>query len=288
MSLTVEQGFSTFLDRLVPTATERAAAASHRGTVKSSLEKQLSVKGYREIGSFGHGTGVRHHADVDLLVSLYNMPGSSDTALNWVKTALQATFTSTPIYVSRPAVVVDFAQGTERWEVIPAFLRPRSDGDPYVYDIAGPAGGWIDTAPVEHIAYVNEVNTAAGKVGGAKALSRLLKAWKYYSNVPVSSFYLEMRAAQHMNTQDSFIPVWDLCWILESLHGHQLASMDDPQQVAGRFHPCSSTSKKTEALSKLDTAATRARKALTAHQAGDPDLAFAYLTLLFNGHFPQR
>ena len=34
-----------------------------------------------------------------------------------------ARFPITPIYVSRPAVVVDFAVGGERWEVIPGFIK---------------------------------------------------------------------------------------------------------------------------------------------------------------------
>jgi hypothetical protein len=64
--------------------------------------------------------------------------------------------------------------------------------------------------------------------------------------------------------------------------------MNDPKQASGRFHPCSSEPKKAEALSKLSTGATRARKALDAEQAGQTDEAFYYLDLLFGGQFPSR
>ncbi len=288
MALTVDQGFTKFLDTLTPTAAQRTAASRHRSSVTGSIEQSLTVKRYREIGSFGHGTGVRGHADVDLLVSLYNKPLSSDTALGWIKDALSASFPYTDVYVRRPAVVVNFAGGDERWEIVPAFLRSRSDGDPYVYDIPGAAAGWMLSAPIEHIDWVNEINQRTGINGGAKKLARLVKAWKYYNNVPVSSFYLEMRAAQYMATQSSFIAAWDICGLLEHLHDIQLAAMNDPRHAAGRFQACSSDAKAADALSKLKTGATRARKALDAYRDDDPALAFAYLDLLFGGRFPAR
>lgn len=288
MARTVSQGFDAFLDGLIPTATQRAAAAAHRSSVEASIRKALTVSFFRETGSFHHGTGIRHHSDVDVLVSISGgRPGTSDTALGWVRHALQATFTSTPVYVSRPAVVVDFAGGDERWEVIPGFLKGRADRK-IVYDIPGASSGWMESAPTEHLDYVNEANTVAGATGGAKKLSRLIKAWKYYCNVPVSSFYLEMRAAQHMKSQTSFIPIYDICYLLEKLDANGLAAMNDPKQVTERFHATSSLTKAIEAKSKVSTGATRARKALDAYAAGRHDEAFQYLDLLFGYRFPSR
>ena len=289
MARSVTEGFTVFLDRLVPTEAQRTAAAKHRASVEASIKGGMGVHRFRETGSFHHGTGVRNHCDVDLLVSVNETkPLSSDTALSWVKSALKASFPYTTVTIRRPAVVVDFAGGDERWEVIPGFLKSRGKDDPYVYDIPGAATGWLESAPVEHLDYVNDINRTAGRVGGAKSLSRLAKAWKYYNDVPISSFYLEMRAAQYMSTQSSFAAVWDICGLLENLHNHSLASMNDPKGATGRFYPCSSDAKRITALSKLSTAATRARKALDAHNASDPNTAFVYLDLLFAGNFPAR
>ncbi|MFE7745123.1 nucleotidyltransferase [Nocardia sp. NPDC057455] len=286
MSRTVAEGFDEFLSRLTPLSSQISAAKSHRDRVERSLKKSLSVLNIRETGSFHHGTGVRHYSDVDVLVSLGGtQPSSSDTALRWVKDALSASFPTTTVRISRPAVVVEFASGAETWEVIPGFLQDTSPH--FRYEIPGPSTGWIDTAPTEHLDYVNECNQAAAR-GGAKKLARLVKAWKYYCNVPVSSFYLEMRAAQHMATEPSFIAVWDLCLLLEWLQDYQLPAMNDPKGVTGRFHPCSSDYLKSEALSKLTTAATRARKAFDAYQADRIDDAFIWLDRLFGGHFPAR
>jgi hypothetical protein len=285
----VGEGFDVFFRRLTSTEAERQAAAGHRQSVEAAIKDALTVRTFRQTGSFWHGTGVRFHCDVDLLVSIGNpRPASSDTALTWIKNALLKRFPKTPIYVSRPAVVVDFAGGNQKWEVIPAFNNGSGGTRVDVYDIPAASSGWIDSAPVEHIKYVSEVNDTAAIRGGAKKLSRVAKAWKYYNDVPISSFYLEMRAAEHMKTQNNFIPVWDLSLYLEGLEGHRLAAMTDPKHVAGRFYPCSSVAKKAEALLKLTAAATRARKAHEANNNGKTDEAFRYLNLLFNGHFPAR
>ncbi|GAA1723111.1 hypothetical protein GCM10009765_83840 [Fodinicola feengrottensis] len=287
MAKTVAQGFDVFLERLTPLASQRSAAAAHRSRVETSLKKTLSVLVMRETGSFHHGTGVRNHSDVDVLVSIGNgKPGSSDTALTWVKSALSASFPTTTVKVSRPAVVVEFAGGAETWEVIPGFLK---SSDPSVlYDIPGPAAGWMESAPTAHLDYVNECNKKKGVEDGAKKLARLVKAWKYYCNVPVSSFYLEMRAAQYMASQDGFVAVWDACLLLEALQRNSMAAMNDPKGRTERFHPCSSEYRKVDALSKVNTAASRARKALDAYRADKTDDAFYYLDLLFGGRFPAR
>ncbi|MFB7253170.1 hypothetical protein [Streptomyces nojiriensis] len=139
-----------------------------------------------------------------------------------------------------------------------------------------------------HLDYVNKVNQQPGIPGGAKKLARLAKAWKYTNRVPISSFYLEMRAAQYMAAQTSFSAALYLCGYLEWLEKMELADMNDPMGKAGRFSACSSTATKVTALSNLHTAAVRARKAVTAEHAWNTPQAFEYLDLLFGHQFPRR
>lgn len=215
-----------------------------------------------------------------------NQP-TSETALLWVKEALQASFPSTVVQIRRPTVAVLFADGAEKWEILPGF-RTSPTGHTPVYDIPGPASGWMSSAPTAHLEYVNEINQQEGIRGGAKKLARLAKAWKYFNTVPVSSFYLEMRAAQYMEAQTSFRSLAYLCGYFEWLDKIQLADMNDPKGKASRFSACSSAATRTSTLSKLHTAATRARKAVDAEQAGNTSSAFEYLNQLFNGQFPRR
>lgn len=289
MALSVSQAFDILLERLTPLQSDRSAKAKHRSSVEAALKasSRFSVQRFRETGSFTHGTGIRGHCDVDLLVSMTGQPNSSDTALNWVKDAMRDRFPFTEVVIRRPTVVVKFAGGDETWEILPGFRTSPSNETP-VYDIPGATSGWMSSAPTAHLDYVNEVNQQAGIVGGAKRLARLAKAWKYYNSVPVSSFYLEMRAAHYMAKETWFSPAVDLCRYLEWLDTNSLPDMNDPKGEASRFSACSSAATRATALSKLDTAATRARKAVDAEEAGRASDAFYYWNLLFNERFPSR
>ncbi len=282
---TLDQAFETYLTRLVPSKTHRQTGVSHRASVKAALEARLAIYRSFETGSYKNGTGVRGHSDIDLLISLKGDRPTSDTALRWVREALQARFPTTSVSVRRPGVVVGFGSGYETWEVIPGFLY-SSAGDHHIYSIPGITSGWIYSSPESHIGYVNRCN--ANPKGKAKALARLLKAWKYSCNVPISSFYLEMRAAQHVNSVDTYIHIWDFCLVLEKLDQHGLSAMNDPTGSTGRIYACGTDAQGRDALSKVSTAATRARKALTAYRNDDFITAFNYLDLLFNGNFPAR
>lgn len=284
---TVDEAFRELLARSVPTATQRTAAAAHRASIESALDP-LGVYTLWETGSFHHGTGVRGHSDVDVLVSLHGTrPTNADTALFRVRDALCARFPYTPIRVSRPAVVVDFAGGDERWEVIPGYIQREEQGSP-VYLIPAPGGTWIETAPKAHLSYVNSQN--ASPSGGAKSLARLMKVYKYanFSHFKVSSFYLEMRAAQYMADETAYIPSLDFLRLSNRLVSHELAAMTDPTGVTGRIHSASTFTYRAEAMSRLDGNVRRTRDALDLERAGKPDEAFALMQTVFLNRFPSR
>ena len=286
MARSVAEGFTVFLDRLVPSASERAVAAKHRDSVQRSLDKGLGLHRFKQTGSLAHGTGVTVHSDVDYLASLKGeQPLSSDTALRKVKECLQGTFTSTYIHIDRPAVVIEFASGTETFEVVPGWIKQGS-GDRRVYAIPGRSSGWIESAPDAHLNHVNDVNQSPA--GGAKKLARLLKAWKYYCNVPVSSFYLEMQAARHMDGESSIIWSYDVRAVLRIMYNSELASMNDPSRLVGRIYACGTEAQKTDAKSKLATALSRANKARDAEAVDDIDAAFSWWDKVFGGKFPIR
>lgn len=285
---TIETAFETLLTRSIPTPSERAAAAKHRASVERSLS-QLEHYGLWETGSFSHGTAVRGHSDVDVLVSLKGArPTSSDTALERVRAALKRSFPYTPVRVSRPAVVVDFAGGAEKWEVIPGYFV-RSSGTKSVYQIPAPSGGWMESAPTVHLAYVTEANRSPS--GGAKGLARLMKTWKYAnpSGVKMSSFYLEMRAAQRMAKETSFIPYLDFLYLANSLVRDGLADMIDPTGVTGRFRPASTERYRALSLGALTADAKRVSDAIELEKAGRRAAAFTKLAYVFVGtSFPSQ
>jgi len=289
MARTVTQAFDEFLTRLTPLESEREARTKHRDGVEAALRSSMEVGRFLEIGSFHHGTGIRRHCDVDLLICIKSAkPGSSDTALGWVKNALTASFPNTRVRTSRPAVTIEFANGNETWKVIPAFSAGRGEESVRVYEIPGPETGWMGTAPEAHAGYLNEINSIGKISGGAKKLARLARAWRYYNEVPISSFYLEMRAAEYISGEETHIPVWDICGLLQKLDQIGLAAMKDPKTVAGQFDACLIPRDREEAVSKLRRGANRARKAIEAYHKEEMDEVFYYLDLLFGGNFPAR
>ena len=153
-----------------------------------------------------------------------------------------------------------------------------------MYAIPSPAGDWIESAPDAHTDYVVEEN--ASPAGGAKQLARLLKAWKYYRDVPVSSFYLEMRAARYMADETYVDLAKDMHRVLNRLQSGGLASMQDPQGLTGYIRACSSDSNQADANSRLTQALGRARRATEHQSAGRISQAFAEWNTLFNGNFP--
>lgn len=261
-----------------PTPAHFDAAKGHRDSIEARLDADLGTYRMFEIGSLRHGTGVWLHSDADYLVSLKgNRPESSSTMLERVRSSLTGRFLTTTIGVRRPAVACHFSDGIV--EIVPAYLADTSTSG-YGYWIADPAGGWMKTYPEAHNAYVNRVNKKHD--GGAKKLARLLKVWKYERDVPISSCYLEMRAAKHLDGESAYIPVWDVYLALNEIHGQALAAMNDPTGLGSRFTACSSDAKRLDAASKLSTAVVRARRAKDGYSDGDYAQSIAQLELLFD------
>lgn len=134
--------------------------------------------------------------------------------------------------------------------------------------------------PKDHNDYVNDVNRK--HPGNVKKLIRLAKTWKYKRNVPVSSCYLEMRAAKYLDGESYVDMIQDVYYCLKHLENVQLASLNDPTGLGSRFNAYSSEANKQDALSKLSTAVSRANNAREYARSGRDGAAIEQLKLLFN------
>lgn len=273
MSETARSWLSDLTSLYTPTPGQFDGARSHKASIEARLDAAIGVYRMFEIGSLSHGTGIWLYSDADYLVSLKgDKPSSPWTTLTNVKEALQQRFTSTNFAIRQPAVVCNFSDGVV--EVVPGFISDSG------YWIANPAGGWMKSHPEEHNKYVNEVNKKHN--GAAKTLARQVKIWKYLREVPMSSCYLEMRAAKHLDGESGYSPLWDLYLALNKMYEAGLASMNDPTALGSRFGACSSDATKATALSKLGSAVGRARKAKDLDSDGRHAEAIEQLKLLFN------
>lgn len=284
---TIAQGFSTFHSRITPSGYESGKAVSHKSSIASRLQEYYDLKQLFYSGSANNGTSISKHSDVDFFawIPTSNLKSNSATTLREIKECLQGRFPNTSIYVDSPAVVLDF--GTADWdtaEVIPADYIEQKGGK-NVYDIANGAGDWMRASPSTHKSYVTEENTRLSKQ--LKPLIRFLKAWKYYCSVPISSFYLELRATKWMEGETTIVYDIDLCTILKKLHSCSLAAMQDPKGVSGYVSACATEAKKRDAVSKLATVKTRAEKVREAGRSGKTSEAFDWWNKVFAGNFPS-
>ncbi|WP_157881404.1 SMODS domain-containing nucleotidyltransferase [Streptomyces phaeochromogenes] len=264
------------MSKYTPSSTYFDAARTHRWGIQNRLDSWLGVKEMFETGSLKHGTGVWFYSDVDYIVSLKGSRPTQATALNKVRDALKDKYPNTTVRVSRPAVVCEFAKGSETVEVVPAF-----DAVGGGYWIPDPkTGDWMKSHPKDHNTYVNDANKKHS--GAAKKLARLAKTWKYKRSVPVSSCYLEMRAAKYADGETEWVLPIDIYRYLKNLRDIELAAMNDPTGLGSRFNAYSSDSTKANAISKLDTAVSRASKAKNYYHAGDHTQAIEQYKLLFN------
>lgn len=285
---TVNQGFIEFHRSLTPTSGESAAAQSHRASIKTCLESNFGMTNFFRTGSFGNGTSISGYSDVDYfaVIPTNNLKENSTTTLRQVRDALATRFPNTGVRVSCPAVVVPFGtDAKESTEVTPAdYIKNNEDGYS-IYDIPDCSNGWMRSSPSTHNTYVREVDSDLG--GKVKPLIRFIKAWKYYRDVPISSFYLELRVTEYAEDQSWISYAADVKGVLSHLNDIDLRRMQDPKGISGYISPCSTEAKLADAKSKLSTALTRAQNACDAEDKGNTKTAFEWWDMLYNYNFPS-
>ncbi len=286
MPRTIDEGFRDFLTKLTPSSSETEAAKSHRSSIETRLKRDFGLRRFARIGSFGNGTSISGYSDVDYLASLGRdtLTSNSSYSLGKIRDSLDDRFPHTGVRVSCPAVVVPFGSAkSETTEIVPADYI-KEEGGHSVYDIPDCKGGWMHASPDAHNAYVATINEKLG--GKVKPLIRFIKAWKCYRDVPISSFYLELRVAKYAYSESSIIYDFDVKRVLCQLRDCKLADMQDPMGVSGYIPACKTQAFYEDAISKLDTAATRAEKAREAADKGNIADAFEMWRLLYNYQFP--
>ena len=247
----------------------------------------MGLNRFWRTGSFGNGTSISGYSDVDYMASIpsENLKLNSSISLAELRRVLDVRFPNTGVHTACPAVVVPFGTDKkETTEITPADFVGTS-GDHLVYDIPACDGGWIRSSPDTHNSYVRTVDQS--RSNKVKPLVRFIKAWKYFRNVPVSSFYLELRVAKYASGESRILYAIDVERVFRELIRIGLAKIQDPMRVSGYVSPCRTEAQLLEAKSKLAMAASRAEKANAAERDGRTKDAFYWWDLLFDGKFPS-
>jgi hypothetical protein len=286
MPRTADEGFRDFLSWLTPTAVETVAAASHRSSIESCLKNNFGLLRFFRTGSFGNGTSISGYSDVDYFASLPNsaLTQSSDYTLTKVRRALDFRFPNTDVRVNCPAVVVPFGTSAyESTELVPAEYIKEQSGV-RIYDIPDCNNGWMRSSPDAHNEYVRSVDQKLNKK--LKPLIRFVKAWKYFMQVPISSFYLELRVTKYAESESAIVYSIDLYRILKMLWEKDCADLQDPMGISGYIQASKTDAQRNDAVSKACTAYVRAEKARDAERKDNIKDAFEWWGLLYGGRFP--
>lgn len=286
MPRTISEGFTDFLSTLTPSSTETEAAKSHRASIMACLKNNFGVQRFFRTGSFGNGTSISGYSDVDYFTSIpaQHQRQNSTTMLTTVRNALDTRFPLTGVRVDCPAVKVPFGRvPQESTEVVPAYAIATQNNS-VIYHIPDCSGGWMRSSPELHNGYVQYVDQQKGEK--VKSLIRFIKAWKYYRQVPISSFYLELRVAKYASEETAIVYDIDVKRIFALLSRIELASIQDPMNISGYIPACSSQVQLEDAKVKLRTALSRAEKAVDANQRGKTAEAFDWWRLVYDNCFP--
>lgn len=289
MTRTVNEGFETFHTWLTPTKTETDAAKKHRASIEACLKTNFGLLRFFRTGSFGNGTSIQGYSDVDYFASIprEKLKQNSSLTLVALQKALDARFPNTGVKIDKPAVVVPFGNDpSEITEIVPADFITKDSFDKYHYDMPNYSGGWMRSSPDAHKFYVNYYDDSQHFNGKLKKLIRFVKAWKYYREAPISSFYLEMFVAKYASTEKSIVYTIDLNVIFDRLLSSQLSPIPDPMNISGNISACAQENLQ-DALTKLTRARDRSKSARNSESSGNISDAFDWWNKVYNDNFPS-
>lgn len=281
----VKDMLEDFVGTLVPASYDRELARERRDRIADALKVSSLEAGYLfESGSWSHGTAIRGKSDVDFMAwASGTRPTLSSSALRRAKEIIRAAdWRIHEVSVSSPVVAVRY--GTmPHFEIVPAWWHSKS-GQYNVFTIPGRMDEWVLSCPAAHLDYVNRQNNRLAKK--VKPLIRLLKAWKQHVGAPISSFYLEMRTAEHCAAEKSLYYYIDLPSVMRSIIRMEARDMNDPQRIVGRIPACASDDKRRTSLRLLRSAVQSLELASDAMKAGDKSEYWKAMYDVYGVDFP--
>ncbi len=227
----VRRRFQVLLENLKITAEQAEdGEAKHKGVTACLNRAYWNHSSETEnrilIGSWGKWTRVRPPRDIDLLfvlpVSVYwrfqqRTGNRQSQLLQEMRDVLRQTYSATEIRGDGQVIVIGF--NTYQVEVAPAFLR---EGGGYLICDTNDGGRYKHLDTVAEIANLDAADRRFN--GNVRKLTRMLKQWQRYCNVPIKSFQLEALAMEMLATKsygadDEF---W-FDWLVRDFFAHMIA-----------------------------------------------------------------
>jgi hypothetical protein len=183
--MSVAENFKSFCNDLKISTDKRSTISTRYESICKRLNKDFwnmdTTHGGRFVGSYGRHTANDWFSDIDMI---FEMPSSLKSTYN------------TFLKGDGQIIEVSFSDGM-KIEVLPAF---KNDDNTFTYADTNNGGSWRKTNPIPEIEAINSGDTLTNN--NLKRLCRMIRAWKYYCDVPIKGLLIDTLAYR-------FLVDWD-------------------------------------------------------------------------------
>lgn len=290
----VANSFAKLANEIQPTITSIEKGRLHASTIRARLSNSFAVSKSIFIGSTSRDTAIRSTSDVDLMVVFKRDEArwganlvSSETLVNRVRNDLNARFHATTVRRDGQAVVIQFGNGSEPVDVVPAIFHEfRGSARAPVYLIPRGDGEWMEAAPEAHQRYLNAKNNQS--CNKLRRTIKLLKQWRASraNGIPLSSIHLELLLASENVCIGAKSYSKCVADTFDLLRRRECRGLHDPVGVAGVLYAVRTQAQYDQLRSSVEYAADHADRAVYAESCKDWKEALRQWDIVFNGTFP--
>ena len=290
MAKTIPESFKTFKSNLEITNLQAATVSTRQQSVRAAVENGLDVLDSFLSGSYSRQTLIAplKQADIDIIVVLdpkhfhnYNgQNGGQAGLLDLLKGVLKKTYPNTPdISRNGQAVTIQFTDFVV--DVVPAFNR--QDGGYLIPNSITQA--WLSTDPKKHVQIWSAANQSHN--GDLVPLIKMLKAWNRMTSTFLQSFHLETMALQILNNVTISDFPSGTRYVFDKSRDYVTKKNPDPAGYGDDVGGYLNTDEKVKnAVSRFETAYTRALKAEDLARRGYVADAVGMWRMVFGDYFP--
>lgn len=279
MTRKILKGFDEFLIMLNPLTFEHDKVNYQISKVESSLFKGFGPCSILGAGSTYNQTAIRHHSNNNIFIKIpsENLPICSNEALLILKETLLSTFNdNVKITINNMSVAIAFGvYASETLMITPSIsngLIQTSIGEVETIKIPKYDCDWDIISPKAYQDFLDKENLRLNLK--LKPLIRLLKAWKFYNDVPINSFYLEMSLLRYVSAKNNIEYDIDICEYLQYLIKNQLAIIENLMGFSSIITNYRTKTEKENILAEINVGFKRAKKAVENRHV--PNYCFYY------------
>lgn len=290
MSKTILESFRTFKVNLEITSLQTETVSTRQQNVREAVSKGLDVSDSFLTGSYSRHTLIAplKQADIDVIVILdskyyhnyNNQNGGQAGLLDLLKRVLQRTYPTTPdISRNGQAVTIQFTDFAV--DVVPAFNR---QGGGYLIPNSI-TQSWLSTDPKQHVQIWSSANKTPA--GDFVPLIKMLKAWNRSTSSFLRSFHLETMGLQILNNVTISDFPSGARYVFDKGREYVTKKNPDPAGYGADVGAYLNTEDKVkDAVSRFESAYTRAIKAEDLAQRGRVSDAVNMWRMVFGDYFP--